>query len=245
MMSTPAPDVDEVSGAGEEWSMGMAWPWKQRARQNPFGGWFSGGWRDIWDIRRFAMVRQHRPTGADGTPPRASAAPAGGPSSAAFEAFFLRYERQITSYLWRMTGDEQSASELAQETFLRAWQHFDAVSQYEQPLAWLFRVATNLARQHYRRQKVPVRRATPLDDEIDPASSDPTLHVAEQELVRQTLLQLKFQQRAALVLCEVYGLSCAEVGTLLNMSRDAVKMALWRAREQFRVRYLREGEDAR
>ncbi|MBA3827211.1 MAG: hypothetical protein H0X24_25370 [Ktedonobacterales bacterium] len=59
----------------------------------------------------------------------------------AFETFFLRYDRQIASYLWRMLGDEHSASELAQETFLRAWQHFDEIRAYERPLAWLFRVA--------------------------------------------------------------------------------------------------------
>ena len=58
--------------------------------------------------------------------------------------------------------------------------------------------------------------------------------------MRQTLLQLPIRQRAALILREVIGLSCAEIGDLLNISRDAVKMALWRAREQFRARYLGE-----
>ena len=163
--------------------------------------------------------------------------------AAQFEAFFLRYDRQITSYLWRMIGDEQLASELAQETFLRAWQHFAAISNYEQPLNWLFRVATNLALQQRRRQAAPVGAATPLDAANDPASSDPTVHFVEQDLVRQTLLQLPLQQRAALILREVYGMSCAEVGNLLNCSRDAVKMVLFRAREQFRKHYLREDED--
>ena len=165
--------------------------------------------------------------------------------AAQFEAFFLRYDRQITSYLWRMTGDEQLASELAQETFLRAWQHFAEISVYEQPLSWLFRVATNLALQQRRRRAAPVGAAASLDAENDPASSDPTLHFIEQDLIRQTLLQLPLQQRAALILREVYGLSCAEVGNLLNCSRDAVKMALLRARERFRTHYLREDEDGR
>ena len=159
---------------------------------------------------------------------------------AEFEAFFCAIDHQITSYLWRMTGDEQVASELAQETFLRAWQHFDAVSHYEQPLAWLFRVATNLARQHHRRQVIPMRTTTMLDEDDDPASSDHSTRFAEQDIVRQTLLQLPIRQRAALILREVHGLSCAEIGDLLHISRDAVKMALWRAREQFRARYLGE-----
>ena len=196
--------------------------------------------------RWLALLGRDQPSAAGREAGHAGAHSEGGSSSnssstAEFEAFFLRYERQISSYLWRLTGNEQAASELAQETFLRAWQHFDAVRHYEQPLAWLFRVATNLARQNYRRRVLPLRRVTRLDDGDDPASSDYSTRFAEQDLVRQTLLQLPIRQRAALILREVHGLSCAEIGDLLNISRDAVKMALWRAREQFRTRYL--GED--
>jgi RNA polymerase sigma-70 factor (ECF subfamily) len=211
----------------------MAWPWQQRLHRISPKKWLS--------VRWLALLEKDRPSAADREPHHADAV--GDQRAAAFEAFFLRFDRQITSYLWHLTGDDQSASELAQETFLRAWLHFDSVRQYEQPLAWLFHVATNLARQHHRRQRAPVGMAVALDEATDPTSSDPTLHFAEQDLVRQILLQLPIHQRAALILREIYGLSCAEIGSLLNMSRDAVKMALWRAREQFRVRYLREEED--
>ncbi len=210
----------------------MIWPW-QAQRQPSLWRWLGECW--------LAVVKPPQ-RAADGEPPHAGAA-ALYAQNAEFEEFFLRYDRQITNYLWRMTGNEQTASELAQETFLRAWQHFDAISHYEQPLAWLFKVATNLARQLHRRQIAPVGMATALDDESDPAGSDPTLHIVEQDLVRQILLQLSFQQRAVLILREVHGLSCPEIGTLLGMSHSAVKMALWRAREQFRLRYLREDED--
>src|SRR6185437_17044223 len=57
-----------------------------------------------------------------------------------FEAFFRRHERDIFGYLWRMTGDEQAAYDLSQETFVRAWQHFDRIATYERPGGWLFRV---------------------------------------------------------------------------------------------------------
>jgi RNA polymerase sigma-70 factor (ECF subfamily) len=219
-------------------AMSMAWAWRPRARPTAVEGWWASRW--------LALVKLARPPTGDGTRPAGNAAPAGEHGAADFEAFFLRYEHQITSYLWRLTGDEQSASELAQETFLRAWQHFAAVREYERPLAWLFRVATNLARQQHRRRRAPVGQATSLDDEdeVEAPEGDPSPRVAERELVRQTLLELTFQQRAALILCEVHGMSCAEVGELLHLSRGAVKMALWRARERFRVRYLRESEDA-
>lgn len=159
---------------------------------------------------------------------------------ARFEAFYLQYDRQIAGFLWRMLDDEQIAAELNQETFLCAWQHFPEISAYNRPVAWLFRVATNLALQHLRRRNSVVGAAEPFTAEQEPASSDPSLRFVERDLVRQTLQQLPPNQRAALVLRAVDGLSCAEIGEILNISRDAVKMALWRAREQFRARYLRE-----
>jgi RNA polymerase sigma-70 factor (ECF subfamily) len=163
------------------------------------------------------------------------------------ERFIRDHERQTLNYLWRVTGDEAAAYDLAQEVFLRAWQHFETIRQYEQPRAWLFRVATNLALTHVRRQGRRAADTAPLEDERGPAASDPAGRLAESDHVRRTLLGLNPKRRAALVLREVYGLSAAEVGQMLGMSETAVRMALHRAREQFRDLYLREGgrEDGR
>jgi RNA polymerase sigma-70 factor (ECF subfamily) len=158
-----------------------------------------------------------------------------------FEAFFSQYEQQVFGYLVHMTGDEQTARDLSQEAFLRAWQHFDKLLTYDHPSAWLFRVATNLALSHLRRRGSPVGSAKLLGDDDSPARSDPAMRFVERDLIEQTLLELPPKQRAALVLREVYGLNCAEIGQVLSMSHDAVKMALWRARERFRVRYVRGG----
>jgi DNA-directed RNA polymerase specialized sigma24 family protein len=69
----------------------------------------------------------------------------------AFETFFQHYEARITSYLWRMVGEDALAADLSQETFIRAWVHFTEVQALDRPLAWLFRVATNLALNALRR----------------------------------------------------------------------------------------------
>lgn len=158
-----------------------------------------------------------------------------------FDAFFSRYEQQVFGYLVRMTGDEQTARDLSQEAFLRAWQHFDKLLTYDHPSAWLFRVATNLALSHLRRRVSPVGSAKLLGDDDSPARSDPAMRFIERDLIEHILLELPPKQRAALVLREINGLSCSEVAQALGMSRDAVKMALWRARVQFRTRYVRGG----
>lgn len=158
----------------------------------------------------------------------------------AFEAFFWQYERQIIGYLCRMTDDEQTAFDLSQETFLRAWQHFDVLLAPDQARAWLFRVATNLALNHVHRRSS--RPMIPLSDQPS-GRSDPIHRVVEQELVRHILQQLPPKQRSALLLFEVYGHSCDEIGSLLQMNRSAVKMSLRRARGHFRNAYLREEEE--
>jgi hypothetical protein len=50
--------------------------------------------------------------------------------SSEFERFFREHEPEVTSFLWRVTGDPQTACDLSQETFLRAWQHFDRIRTY-------------------------------------------------------------------------------------------------------------------
>src|SRR5260221_7434653 len=176
---------------------------------------------------------------------RAASAPGDLPG---FEAFFREHERAIFSYLYRLTGDEQAAYDLSQETFVRAWQRYDHIRGYEQPVAWLFRVATNLALNHLRGRASPVRATLSLDGDdadMDPAGSDPSWRFAERDAIREALLAMPPRQRAALVLREVNGLSGAEVAAALGISHPAANMLLSRARAQFRVRYTRAEEASR
>lgn len=159
-----------------------------------------------------------------------------------YDSFVHEHEHAVLNYLWRLTGDEQSAYDLTQESFLRAWQRFDHLRSYENPRGWLFRVATNLGLSALsRRRTQPSEIAS--NAERGAAMSDPAWRLAERDLVRATLQRLNPQRRAALCLREVYGLSCAEVAKALGVSGTAARMTLSRAREQFRELYLREEGD--
>jgi len=161
-------------------------------------------------------------------------------SEEAFEAFFREHQRDIFGYLWRLTGEEQAAHDLSQETFLRAWRQFARVRAYERPRAWLFRIATNLAIDHQRRRSSPTAAADRLSDALT-VRTDPALHLAERDAVRAAMLQLPIRQRTALVLRVVYGMAIEEVATTLGVSNVVARMTLARAREQFRRRYAGEG----
>ena len=218
-----------------------SWPTRGARRS-----WMPGAWFERWLMTRrrarvseMAHMDEPRPT-----PERMPASVTGDANGLpAFEAFFRERQRDIFGYLWRLTGDEQAAYDLSQETFVRAWQHFDRIASYERPGAWLFRVATNLALTHLRRAAAPVGAAQPFSPGLDPSISDPAWRLAESDAVRATLLALAPQQRAALALREVYGFSCAEVAEALGVSLAAAKMTLSRGREAFRARYTRQAEE--
>lgn len=165
-------------------------------------------------------------------------------SSEDFEAFFGRHHQDVFGYLWRLTGDEQAAYDLAQETFLRAWQHFPTIRDYDQPGAWLIRVATNLALKHLRHRGVVGRVAGMLGrDATQAVAGDHAARVAEGDQVRRILLAIAPRPRAVLVLHDAYGMSSVEIADTLGMTHAAVKMMLCRARERFRVQYQLQDQD--
>lgn len=187
--------------------------------------------------RRFAPNTGHTPATGD-----TSQAEEPTPSHLeSFESFFRHYEQDIFGYLWRMTGEEQAAYDLSQEAFLRAWQCFERIRGYDQPGSWLFRVATNLALNHLSRRRLAARILGPLGSVgSSELATDPTARLADDAQVREILLALPARPRAVLVLHDVYGFSTEEIGDTLGMTLAAVRMALCRARERFRLRYRSE-----
>lgn len=158
----------------------------------------------------------------------------------AFEAFFRAHEREVFGYLWRITGDEHASYDLAQETFVRAWQRFERVHRYDQPRAWLFRVATNLASNLRRHRSVRAAATAQLASGAALTGEDPTVGIVESDAVRATLDAMPVKQRAALLLRVVYGLSLSELAHALGTSEAAAKMTLSRARGRFRAHYTQE-----
>ncbi|HUY75997.1 MAG TPA: RNA polymerase sigma factor [Ktedonobacterales bacterium] len=157
-----------------------------------------------------------------------------------FEAFFRRYERDVFGYVWRLTGDEQTAYDLSQEVFLRAWRAFARVQGYEQPRAWLLRVASNLVINHRQRASLAASHSATIErmDDLGDGAADIGARLATRDAVRATLLAIPARQRVVLVLRVVYGYGFDQIATTLGMTLAAAKMTLSRAREHFRQHYL-------
>jgi RNA polymerase sigma-70 factor (ECF subfamily) len=155
---------------------------------------------------------------------------------ALFERLYADYERPILNYLYRLLGEPALAEDLTQETFTRAWNARRDLPKLDNPRAWLYRIATNLARDHFRRARLlswlPLLGNEPALTEEAP-SGDPL----EAERMQRALRQLPPDYRLPLVLYTCQELSVAEVAAALGLSVDAVKQRLVRARQQLRAAY--------
>ena len=144
------------------------------------------------------------------------------------EATFEEQRRPLLARLQRMVGDRETAADLCQETFVRAWRKAPRDLTVEQQRGWLHRAASNLAIDELRRRRV--RDHTALDEERwgrDDASVADRLHA------REALDRLTPHERMVLLLRFEAGLSHREVGELLDISEEAARKRVERARAAF------------
>ena len=161
----------------------------------------------------------------------------------AFRELFEKYSRAIVNFAYHFVGSRPRAEELAQDVFL---QIYKAAARYE-PQAkfttWLYRIATNACLNEARR---PERRykTRPLEHPTEDASErteialpdpravdgdDAVIGQELQEKIHEVLGELPANQRAALVLSRVEGMSYREVADALECSESAVKSLVFRA----------------
>lgn len=148
------------------------------------------------------------------------------------EAFDYIYEQFLTliyQYIYFRVGNKQTAEDLAQNTFLRA---FQSLPRYEQggaghnkePLAYFFTIARNQVIDFYRRKK-----DLPLDQEF--AEKLPSEENAEIQMDREiatrrlyrAIYQLKEEQQQAIVLKYISGWDNARIAAVLGKKEDAVR----------------------
>jgi RNA polymerase sigma-70 factor (ECF subfamily) len=141
--------------------------------------------------------------------------------TSALEALYERYAPMILGLALKITGDRALAEDILQETFWRAWQGAVTYQPERGALAaWLFRIARNLAIDHYRRQRLRPQ-ATPGMDETEPVIEqlpDPQTDVAAQvqwsldlQQVQSALATLPAEQRQVIEMAYFQGMTRQEI----------------------------------
>lgn len=180
-------------------------------------------------------------------------------SAAAFEELVARYQDRLVTVLDHLVSNRDQAEDLAQEVFLRVYRARAGYEPGAKFATWLFTIANHVAanalRNRSRRREVHlnVRDSGPLGvrpmDAVIQASSGqmPTRQLDKAEMrdvVRMALDALSERQRLAVLLNKFEGMSYADIADIMELSPEAIKSLLSRARCNLREvlePYLAEG----
>lgn len=180
----------------------------------------------------------------------------------AFEELMARNQSRVRAFLLRLVGSDQLAEDLAQEVFMRVYKHRATYRHEARFSTWLYRVAHNVAynalRSKSRRPEALFSGTAPTENETNvdgfeenvmaKTSASPTRQIAKielQQVVRQAVDNLAPRQREAIVLSRFEGMSYQEIADVMNMTIQAVKSLLSRARVNLKEAlepYVTEGK---
>ena len=153
----------------------------------------------------------------------------------AFEEVVRLTHRQVYTQAFRLVGDRQDAEDVAQDAYLRVFRGlagFRGDAQFE---TWLYRIVANAAMSHLRRLG---RFGDVLGEEDTRADAPSSLRLEEQAMDRHALTAalgaLPLSSRVVVILKDVYGLSCQDIGEEIGISEGAVKVRLHRARKRLK-----------
>lgn len=161
------------------------------------------------------------------------------PASTSFEAMVDAHCGEIFAYLWRLLGDE-SADDVLQESFLRAWRAFPRLPAAANRRAWLYRIASNTAFTHLRRARREQERRTALDPERVSGGPVPDEAFDERqrlEALRAAVRALPPRQQAALMMRKYQGLSYAAIAQALACSPQAARASVYQGLRRLRARF--------
>jgi RNA polymerase sigma-70 factor (ECF subfamily) len=151
----------------------------------------------------------------------------------AFLDLYARTAAPLARYLRRLTGDATLAEDLLQEAYLRLLSQARVPDDEAHQRNYLFKIGTNLARDHFRRRW----RQEPLADEDGPSTAQPPplrdRHAQEPSDVWAALGRVTPRDRELLLLAYVEGLTHAEISQITGLMRASLKPLLFRARKRF------------
>ncbi len=143
-----------------------------------------------------------------------------------FPAFYRREYPKMVAIAGAVSGKRSIAEDLAQEAMVRAHRHWDRVSTYERPGAWVRRATINVALSTTKRASAEVRRFLRIAE----PQSLPAPGIAD-DRVWKAVADLPGKQRAAIALHYLEDRSIDEIATILNVSDSTARFHLHRGRQ--------------
>lgn len=149
----------------------------------------------------------------------------------AFGEIYERYYNGVYRYIYYRIGEQVLSEDLTMEVFVKAMEAIDTFSFRGVPFsAWLYRIASNLVVDHFRRQ--PSQSAFSLEEKLVATLEQPTTALESEfthHALRRALSELTDDQQQVVILKFVDGLSNLEVAQILGKTEGAVKSLQHRA----------------
>lgn len=150
-----------------------------------------------------------------------------------FRLFYERTARTVWRYLARISGDSTLADDLLQETYYRFLRAHLAEENEAYLRNYLFRIATNLVRDHWRERRSQGSLMQPLHDAVEPPVDERTAERVQQRSdLNRALERLKPREREMLWLAYALGSSHREIAGVLGMKAESIRLSLFRARRK-------------
>ncbi len=162
----------------------------------------------------------------------------------AFTLLMTQHHAEIYRYLARVTGRASDADDLSQETFLRAYRACLCGGPNGDPRAWLFAIATNLTKNHFRAQK----RRRRAQDELVRGAVEPTERSDGDsgrelgEAVERIVAELPLKQRLAFVQRKVHGFEYETIAENLGCTPESARANVFQATKK--IRCMLDGRSA-
>lgn len=161
----------------------------------------------------------------------------------AFDQLVRKYQSPVRRFLLNLTlGNESLSDDLAQDTFLKAYEHitqFKCIASFQ---TWLFRIAYNVFYDYKRREKGKVNSEDFATAAIDGVAANSSLFTFPSALnmdIATALAILKEEERACVTLQIIDGYPIAEISSMLAMPENTVKSHLRRGKEKLTT-YLKQ-----
>ncbi len=165
----------------------------------------------------------------------------------AYDQLVRRYQERIYSTVYHMTANHEDANDLAQETFIKAYQALRSFKGDSSFFTWVYRIAVNKTINFLKQRKNRIHLS--LNDLDTNAEHDPGLlalisdktprreiNLAElQERLNVALRKLSEEHRMVVTLHDIQGLPHDEIGKIMNCNVGTVRSRLFYARQQLQA----------
>ena len=162
-----------------------------------------------------------------------------------FNGVFSEYQRPVYNYVLRMVKERSIAEELTQDTFVKIYNGFTDFRGDSELSTWIYTIATNTCRGHFRsrshrksektdllRPEDLLRNVSPEDCKEPPSAEDEVIHAQMSSCVLGYIDDLPEDYRAVILLHDLHGFTNPEIAKITGTTLDNVKVRLHRARKK-------------